>query len=267
MKSLHFQLFTTGYCKGLEKCVRNSGSLFTSCRFPATAALIEHPERGRILFDTGYSPRIFDACQRLPYSLYPRMTPITLGRSIREQVGEVETIFLSHFHADHICGLRDFPKARFIYSKEAWEEVKLLKGWKALKKAFLPQLIPEDFAERSHPVSIKGTAPTGLSAFPRGVDILGDGSLYGISLPGHARGQMGIYFRSRQWGPVFLIADAVWQGVQITLSEAPPLLSRPLLDDAGAYFKTICQLHQLRCSHPELIIIPTHCEQSTKEFI
>ncbi len=58
---------------------------------------------------------------------------------------DVDAIILSHFHADHIAGLRDFPDVSCICSGEGWRQVRTLRGVTALRQAFVPWLIPENF--------------------------------------------------------------------------------------------------------------------------
>lgn len=262
MKPLKCSFFSTGYCQSLERFIRSDGSYLKKCRFPATIALIEHPEKGRILFDTGYSKKLFDACSRLPYRLYTLLNPVTLGQSAVELVGEqIDYVIISHFHADHICGLVDFPKAQFLYLDHAYVPMSGIAG---VKKAYIPGLIPEDFSHRSKLYSNLDVA-TGLSPFDKGIDLLGDGSVLGIPLPGHAPGQMGIYVHSEEHGPVFLVADACWQREQIDRVERPHPLAQMVLDDVDQYMETLARLHTLSKNHPEVNIIPNHCEKTFLE--
>jgi glyoxylase-like metal-dependent hydrolase (beta-lactamase superfamily II) len=183
MTPLNCTFYSTGHCHSLERFVRSDGSYFKKCRFPATIALIEHPERGRILFDTGYSKQLFSVCSKFPYRLYTLLNPVTIERSALEIVGEeIDYVIISHFHADHICGLCDFPKAKYLYLEGALVPMTGLAG---VKKAYIPGLLPEDFSKRSQALS-KVDYPTGLKPFEKGIDLFGDGSIIGIPLPGHA---------------------------------------------------------------------------------
>ena len=64
----------------------------------------------------------------LPYSLYRRITPLFLRPelAVARQLGafglkppDIRLIFVSHFHADHIAGLRDFPDATYVTLRAA----------------------------------------------------------------------------------------------------------------------------------------------------
>lgn len=58
---------------------------------------------------------------------------------------DIHGLILSHFHADHIAGLRDFSDLTFICSGDGWHKTRELRGVAALRQAFIPGLIPENF--------------------------------------------------------------------------------------------------------------------------
>ncbi|MED1861527.1 MBL fold metallo-hydrolase [Brevibacillus reuszeri] len=62
---------------------------------------------------------------------------------------EVRYVVLSHFHADHPAGLRDFPNARILYKRDAHTAIKDLGLLASVKAGCLPGLLPDDFEERS----------------------------------------------------------------------------------------------------------------------
>ncbi len=265
---MKIHIFSTGYCKNWERIVVSDGH-WRIVKFPSLCALIEHPTRGYILFDTGYSPRVFEAARSWPYRLYTWVTPITCSeedsafhaiakRGIDPH--DVATVFLSHFHADHLGGVRDFPHATFVYARSAYDAVKDLRGWKALHRCFLPDLLPNDFSARSRPFDDREPAncPTELTGFPNGYDILGDGSLIAIALPGHAQGQMGLYIPQCHQGPHFLIADSVWRLSTITANAMPHRLARVIIEDYPAFLDTVHRLQSLHHHHPSVRLIPTH---------
>src|SRR5262249_52471517 len=119
----------------------------------------------------------------------------------------------SHFHADHIGALRDFPKATFIYHQNAYHAVNNLKGFAALKAGFLPELIPEDFRQRStllhDPLLV--SLPEEYAPFATGYKIFKDDSLIAVDLPGHVTGQIGLFLKVTADQRIFFIADACWK--------------------------------------------------------
>jgi glyoxylase-like metal-dependent hydrolase (beta-lactamase superfamily II) len=261
---LKLTLFDTGSCTAWGKVAVRSWS-WRKRAFPALAALIEHPKHGYLLFDTGYSSAFFEATSRWPYALYRKLTPVKLDaqQSLCAQLKaqgiapeSIRYLFISHFHADHVAGLRDFPNSQFICSKEAYEDVKGKQGWAALRRAFLPQLMPSDFAQRMRQLSHQDLRPVGIpgTCFEDGVDLFQDGSVIALPLPGHAVGQMGLLLDRK----TFLIADAAWNTEALQKNQAPHGLAHLLHPSRAAYLQTFSALYALSRSHPEIELIPSH---------
>lgn len=137
-------IYDAGSCRQFEKITIRDG-VWRSVSIPALFACIEHPKFGPVLFDTGYSSHFFKASNRLPYAMYRWVTPVEWTEEKRaeyqlRQAGidpsNIQYVILSHFHADHIGGIRDFPQAKFIYLQSAYDSVKHRKGFSALRAAF-----------------------------------------------------------------------------------------------------------------------------------
>ncbi len=142
---------------------------------------------------------------------------------------DIHYIFLSHFHADHMCALNDFPKSKFICSKEAYLSVKNKKGVSAVKSAFIPNLLPTDFEQRVFFIEDSKIAQISSQSiktieevFQKPLyDIWGDGSCLAINLSGHAKGQLGLIFENDKSETIFLVADAVWRSVGFRENRPP----------------------------------------------
>lgn len=262
---ISYQLFEAGFCKHCEKMTLKNGR-FKQEEYPALCALIKHPQRGYILFDTGYSERFYGLTQKFPFSLYRYLTPVTIKKTLKEQLQErhihpddIRYIVISHFHADHIGSLNDFPNAHFICHQDALADIKDKKGLKALLQGFLPGLLPSNFYERLSTIGQNETAlASQLAPFSMGFDVFNDGLIYAISLPGHAQGQIGLYFKAEQ--DTFLIADSCWH--QETFKELiyPNGLTYLIHHDKKAYQLTIKKLHSLYQHNKNIDIIPSHCK-------
>ena len=61
---------------------------------------------------------------------------------------DVRRVVVSHFHADHVAGLRDFPNADLVALRSAYEDVAGRRGL-GLAVAFVPALMPDDFDRRA----------------------------------------------------------------------------------------------------------------------
>jgi len=249
-----------GYCACPEHIAIRGGA-WTRIRFPAMFALIEHPRHGAMLFDTGYSYRFFDATKKFPYSLYRHVTPITLRGD------DLAVNQLSHFHADHIAALADFDRARYVYLPHAYDNVRFTRGLGAVRRAYLPSLIPSDFDSRAAPVDMTHPAnlPPEYAPFTRGYDLLGDESILAVELPGHAYGQMGLFVRDESQ-TYFFVADAAWQARSIRENRPPHPIANLLFPDPKAYRETLSALHSFYQLHRSVKIIPSHCEKTLSEL-
>lgn len=270
MKELDLTFLDGGYCTHLERMVINDGR-YKTVKFPSIFNLIRHPDRGNILFDTGYSSQFFEATQRYPEKLYADITPVFIEESdlaiaklknFGITPDEVDYIILSHFHADHIGAIKDFPKATFIYLESAYQYIIKRKGLNAVRKGILHRLLPSDFRERSEAINNKSLkVETDISlndAFSKVYDIFGDKSLYAVDLPGHMRGHMGLFLRDKDQEH-FLIGDACWLSRSYRNLTMPSPLAMAIMDSGKAYKDTLAKIHQVYQSHPEMNIAPSHC--------
>ncbi|WP_194287403.1 MBL fold metallo-hydrolase [Gracilibacillus oryzae] len=273
MKKVKHELRTAGSCKQIEK-ITNTKKPLRSVFFPAHFSIIVHPDHGLILVDTGYAEHFDNAAKKFPYSLYKKVTPITFAQedSAKAQLEregfsceDVAYIIITHFHADHIAGLKDFPNAKFICIKKAYNHIDGKSGWKALMSGFLPDLMPSDFRERVQFIDenyVPGNNANELDRFGTIYDIFSDQSIYAVELPGHACGQIGLFFET-EGQKRFLIADAAWDSDAYRYHQPASPLAGLILDSFSSFQTTLEKLHHFHKDHPDVQMIPSHCREFT----
>jgi glyoxylase-like metal-dependent hydrolase (beta-lactamase superfamily II) len=258
-------MLDTGYCTARSSFVAR-GTGWREVRCHAPAFLLQHPARGPMLFDTGYAPRLLEAFAHWPDRLYKYATPTTLGAPALLQlhahgvdVADVCTVIVSHLHADHVAGLRDFPRAAFVISQPALELQQSVRGVHAVRRGVLQQLFPPDFAIRAQVIRALGDAP--LPWLGATHDLFGDGSILLVAMPGHARGQLGALVRSTR-GPVLLCADGAWTSQAWRELRAPHAVTTVMQDDMAALTATLRALQCFARERPDVTILPTHCPET-----
>lgn len=219
-----------------ERLVLRGGRLQVVA-LPVRYGLVQHPKAGPTLIDTGYaahalsgsgrgcalrlygkllSPRLNLAGQAAPFLARHGLTP-----------EEISTVIVTHFHADHVSGLRLFPKARFVASGVAWGRIARRGRVQNLRHGIFSELLPDDFAARLTPVEecLVVPHPVGAKAW----DIFGDGLILAVDLPGHADGHLGLYFNDRV-GPLLYATDTQWMLDALPKDRRPQLAPRLIAD-------------------------------------
>lgn len=254
--TLSVRFFNSGYCR--QSKAMSGGKGWKWRRYYAVFLLISHPEKGSFLVDTGYSQDFFDAT-RWGMGWFSRMMlPATLDEH-RDAAGvlqacgidptSIRSIFVTHFHADHISGLKRFPNARFVARHAAWSALMSLSRWGKSQELFFPELVPNDFEQRADWIEESGftDAHAELPGF-RLLDFWKDGSMYLVDLPGHALGQYGLFFPGLP-RPLFYVVDATWNLEAMRLGRQIPSPLMFLQHDAKAYRETWTKLRSLQAEN------------------
>jgi glyoxylase-like metal-dependent hydrolase (beta-lactamase superfamily II) len=264
--ALKVSYFASGYCISHANIIDPKHGKGKT-RFYAVWALIQHPEFGNILFDTGYAPYFQAVTDNFPDRFYRWATPVFLketetAKAILEQNGiashQINYIIISHFHADHVAGLKDFPNAQFICTKSAYEQMAQLNGIWAVGKGILKGLIPTDFSERVlfvEDIAEKSLDKSGLVMF----DLFNKNILKLVLIAGHARGMLGFYANHQLFA-----TDASWSLDTFEKGILPRKIVKLFFDSWTDFVETQAKLRAFLVQNPATTILFTHCPETLK---
>jgi glyoxylase-like metal-dependent hydrolase (beta-lactamase superfamily II) len=212
-----------------------------------------HPRHGPIVIDTGYGPEVTTGHRSLALRLYasllrPRLEtqPEDVLADLGFRADDVKYVFVTHFHADHISGLRRFPKARFIAA--GWPKISTTTHWQRLRHGLFTELLPDDFEARL--IAIEDL-PVADLPFGHGHDLFGDASLLALDLPGHATGHCGLVWPQHK---LIYAADAQWLGQAIAEDRPPRGPARWVYDDEVAMTDSMALLRRAALAEYEIVL-------------
>ena len=300
-----FDLVAAGHCVAPESMLlprSSKKSIFKDkwLQLPSLVGIIRHSKHGVILVDTGYELGEYERCIKeagLAGFLYRNMIKVQINanEAIHVQLKqlfnitaeEVSHVIITHFHCDHVCGLKQFPNAKYVVMKQGYEHLMKMSKFDAARHAFFPSMLPADFSSRmialsDDEIDLHDSSPplidisNDYGPFQKAWDLFQDGSVLVVSLPGHCHGQLGVLVPQclpsstldKTMG-VFMVGDSCWHSGNFQLNESPHWLSFLMVHtDDHIYKRTLKQLHDLyNASADRLLIIPAHCPLVLEKFV
>ena len=242
--------FNTGYCTHPACVITNSFS-FTKMKFPAKAWLIQSNGKN-YLWDTGYAEYFFE--KKISHKIYGLVTPVHIQEhliKLLEEQGiadkDISGIFLSHLHADHCAGLKDFPHNKIFLHQDCEQLLKETSSLKLLINGCLPSLYEKNYKERK--ISFFSSfeevyLPKELLPFKTGYKVAEDFII--VNLEGHAIGHSGAFIfdeSNNSW--CLLASDSAWIHEAYKDNVYPSKLTNIVMHDREQYIGTLLKLQRL----------------------
>ena len=212
---------------------------------PIMAHLVRHDEMGDYLLDAGLDAQYADD----PYGgikgqfadRYSQNKNENIKFHLEQRRIKLKCVFLSHLHSDHIAGVRELPKdISYIVGKGEIEDYQPEFYGNFLKD--VETIYELDFSK------LDQIHPLGQCA-----DLLGDGSIWAVSTPGHTKGHIS-YLVNGLEGPLFLTMDACFIQDNLKFKVAPS----DYTDDIGMAQRTLDMIITFLEEYPEVKAICGH---------
>lgn len=169
--------------------------------------VLRHPRFGTFIVDSGLEERFRaeGGNDRLGAVLRSAMKTddLVVRTSTREwlasNAGELDGVFLTHMHLDHILGLPDLPKDTPVYTGPGETRAQ------DLLNAFV-QGTTDRMLEGKGPIREWAFEADPAGRFAGVLDVFGDGSVFALHVPGHSPGSTAFVIRTPD-GPHLLAGD------------------------------------------------------------
>ena len=168
--------------------------------------VVRHPDQGDFLVDTGIATEVADrrrggAVRGLLRGASKDMRTVqTLSDMVSYYELQVSGALLTHSHFDHVLGIPDLAPETPIYVGPG--ELSDRRKLNGLLRPTMRRL----FEGRDPVREIDPATTIPLDPFPAVVDLLGDGSIWGIVCEGHTQGSMSWLVNAAE-GPVLFVGD------------------------------------------------------------
>lgn len=242
----------SAFVKAPERFVLKKGR-WKPIALPVRYGYFEHPAGGRCLIDTGYCDRVLSGRRSLALRLYASiLRPQLTDAALPQAEPAVDTIILTHLHADHVSALKDYPDAVIYADKDALDTFLNASWLGRTRHGVFAELLPAELAARIRPFEALAQldAPFELG---KAWDVFSDGTVLAVPLPGHMRGHTGVLWPKLD-PPLLYAADAEWLKKALEEDRPPGLPAKWILDEIGSARETAQRLRHFKHAGGEIVL-------------
>jgi glyoxylase-like metal-dependent hydrolase (beta-lactamase superfamily II) len=227
---------------------------------PINVYVIDHAG-GLVLFDTGQDRSSVTDPDYFPggvkgflygrlarFEIAPDETLVARLAALGHRASDVRLAILSHLHQDHIGGIRYLSDAEFIVADDEW---RALEQPRSDFNGFLRRHIDLP-GVRYRRIGFTPTDDPALAPFTSAHDIMGDGSLVLLPVPGHTPGSMALLVRRPGKAPLLMVGDLTYGAELLEAGRIPGV------GDAAGLRASSDLVRRLADLHPDLVVLPAH---------
>jgi glyoxylase-like metal-dependent hydrolase (beta-lactamase superfamily II) len=227
-------------------------------RVPIPCFLVEHPEVGPLMVDTGMPAAVAEGVApvlgrraKLVYRVH--MEPgWAASAQLRERdvdPDDVRVVVMTHLHYDHTAAVRDFPRATFVVDDAEWRAATRGGFLHGYRRALFD--LPYDWRT----IDFGTEDVDAFVTFGHAVDVFGDGSVRLLSTPGHTRGHLSVLLRLES-RDLLLTGDAAYARRSIEEELVPVFL-----EDAHLYRRSLREIKRFVAMTPSAEVVCGHDDE------